>query len=275
MVETTLRFATWNMAHRQDAWASAQTLADDERLQVLLLQEATPPTDIPATWRVHPGTDNWRTEGRRFTTAIVWCDPTLVISPRSAGCLAQGDRNDHEIGASHPGTFAVADIGVGDSSPILFISAYGLLENGSSHTTLHRLLSDLEPLLRSVEGARAVLAGDLNSGDQPYDWSTPFHGPVWQRIELLRLQNLLASFAAGPLAGCSCEHGDECRHVRTQRFRQPSGRPWQADYILTMPGLRSVECRALNAVPDASWPSDHCPVIAEVALPPADPRPPA
>ncbi len=36
----------------------------------------------------------------------------------------------------------------------------------------------------------------------------------------------------GPLAGCGCADGEECRHIRTQRHDK-SPRPWQNDYIST------------------------------------------
>jgi endonuclease/exonuclease/phosphatase family metal-dependent hydrolase len=168
------------------------------------------------------------------------------------------------VGASVPGTFAAAEISAEGVEPLLLISAYGLLENGSSHPSLHRLLSDIEPLIHSAKSRRMVIAGDLNSGDQPYDWSTPFHVPVWQRFELLGFRNLLAQFASGPLLNCSCTKGIACRHVRTQKFRANSSRPWQADYVLVTTALEARFCRALNESPDEGWVSDHCPVVAEL-----------
>ena len=259
-----LRIGTWNMGRRTDGWTSAEELCRQESLQVLLLQEATRPDSPPPGWRLHPGTSDWMTEGRRFTTAIACCDPTLEFTPLTSRRLGEPAGTNGALTASHPGTFAAASVGESPEESLVVVSAYGLLAEGSSHRALHRLISDLEPLLLGPQGTRTLIGGDLNSGDQPYDWSTPFHVPVWQRLTLLKLTNELAEFASGPLAGCSCELGSNCRHVRTQRFRGSSTNAWQADYVLTMPGVRATECRALNQSPDEDWPSDHCPVVAEV-----------
>jgi endonuclease/exonuclease/phosphatase family metal-dependent hydrolase len=194
------------------------------------------------------------------------------VSPRSASLLASytgwqtRDRGVADNAASHPGTAAVVDVRSDRGDQVVLISAYGLIDGGSSHTTLHRLLSDLEPLLDSSQAQRVLLGGDLNSGDQPYDDTLPHHELLWRRIELLGFRNVVAQFATDPLAGCSCHKGDACRHVRTQKYRPNSSNPWQADYILAMTELDITGCRVLNEILDDDWVSDHCPIVAEISF---------
>lgn len=244
----------------------ASHLVAEERLQFVLLQEVRQPASLPDGWRCHPGSPDWRTEGRTFTTAIVCCDPSLTLVTRALHRLAAPGPGVADNSASHPGMAAAVELHVPEGEPVILISAYGLIDGGSSHTALHRLLSDLEPLLNSVPAKRVLLGGDLNSGDQPYDDTLPMHKLLWQRVDLLGFRNVVAEFAPGPLLGCSCTQGDACRHVRTQQYRSPSTKPWQADYILAMPGLQIRDCRALNEVPDDEWVSDHCPIVAELVL---------
>ena len=240
----------------------------------MLLQEARRPHDIPDGWRVHPSTSDWTTAGRQpeMTTAIVCTDPQLRFESIEPPSLPEAAlTNGALVRTSQPGVFALAEVQLVDAEPVVLVSAYGLLEgptgNATSHTTLHRLVSDLELLIKlDPRGRRMVLGGDLNSGTQPYDRYTSDHEFLWQRVANVGFRNLLADFAQGPLEGCSCNLGGDCRHVRTEQFRGDSPRPWGVDYILAQPTLEARDCRALNDIPDDTWVSDHCPVVAELVV---------
>jgi hypothetical protein len=125
-------------------------------------------------------------------------------------------------------------------------------------TTLHRLLSDLTPLLDSERGQRVILAGDLNAGTQPwqgekYDsWSLN----LWQRFLEFGFTDCLPAMVApdrGGLHGCACGGGPECRHTLTSRVSRPNARPWENYHILTMPGVKATACFALNAPDSTTW----------------------
>jgi hypothetical protein len=266
-----LRVGTWNLNRQARCWDELPSLVDRERLQVVLVQEAVRPATIPDEWRIAPSTPEWTTLGRKpeFTTAVVCTDPELGFEPVPMSTLHEGLLH-YTFGTSQPGTYTVAEVRPRTADPLLVVSTYGLFEglegDRSSHTTLHRVLSDLEILINSPRGQRLILGGDLNSGTQPFDRYLPAHELLWKRFEQLGFRNLIADFAPGPLAGCSCNLGDACRHVRTQKFRGDSTNAWGADYILSRSGLVARTCRALNDIPDDQWVSDHCPVVATFTI---------
>ena len=59
-----------------------------------------------------------------------------------------------------PESVAVAD--VEGSEPLVVVSVYGLIDRGYADTTIHRILSDLTPLVDERRARRMVIAGDLN-----------------------------------------------------------------------------------------------------------------
>jgi hypothetical protein len=230
MEGTSLRIATWNMGSGSEAaWAWLPEFVAAQRLQFVLLQEARPPAELPSGWRVHAGTPDWRTEGRGFTTAVLCCDSSLHFIAREVHRLATPGPAVTDNAECHPGTAAVVEFHSERGNPVIIISAYGLIDGGSSHATLHRLLSDLEPFVRSANAQRVLLGGDLNSGDQPYDSNLLMHELLWRRIELLGFRNVVAEFATGRLAWCSCEKGPACRQYSNPEvsggFHQTRGKP--------------------------------------------------
>jgi exonuclease III len=162
-----------------------------------------------------------------------------------------------------PGALAVAET----DSGLVLVSAYGAFDEGYTVTTVHRLLSDLTPLLDSPLGKRVVLAGDLNLSTQIRPPHRVRHRNALERFATLGLVDCfqLARVGGEPLAGCPCED-EPCRHVRTQRH--PRSRvPWQTDYIFVSQALarRVRGCSALDGARPDPWKlSDHCPLVLEL-----------
>ncbi len=181
------------------------------------------------------------------------------------------------LSSSHPGAFRAVNLTLADRS-LIVVSAYGLQDDknpartwGSTYaaTTLHRMLSDLTPLLDSDRGQRLVLGGDLNSGTQPWQGTKydSWHLTIWQRLAEFGFTNSLPAMVhadRGGLLNCACGGGLDCRHTLTTRPNRENARPWESDHILAMPGLRLLDCIALNGLDSPAWTySDHCPVIAD------------
>jgi endonuclease/exonuclease/phosphatase family metal-dependent hydrolase len=170
-----------------------------------------------------------------------------------------------------PGSVAVAKVAEHD---VVIVSVYAVITHGYADTTVHRILSDLMPLIDSRHGRRVIMAGDFNITTQwsakHRQWRGSFEQArrrdqlVFDRFKALGFTNVVG----GPevLAGCGCADGDQCRHVQTLRQKR-STFPWQADYVFVSEDLLA-EVRAVRVVDDeAAWElSDHCPVFFEVGV---------
>lgn len=170
-----------------------------------------------------------------------------------------------------PGSVAVAEIQ--GAEPLVVVSAYGVIDRGYADSTVHRILSDLTPLVDERRGRGIVIAGDLNITSQ---WSSRDRSylkglhkeclardlSVFQRFEALGFHNLVVR-DEGPLPGCECEAGAACRHVQTQRHNS-SVFPWQNDYVFVTSDIlaRSPTVEVFDR--DEAWElSGHCPVVIE------------
>ncbi len=292
-----LRIATWNMDHwkrmrddpsgqaQRDAWAYLTSLNVD----VALVQEAVPPPFVdPSSWpvRSHPAPDRpdeWfmHPRYRRWGSAVVVFNPQLEFEPVESAQL-NGFRLPTALWVSHPGSWSAIKITKADQPPITLVSAYGAWDiataDGKSsyyQTTVHRILSDLTPLLESDDGQRTVLAGDLNVGTQsnhptdeePYR-SRPTSRALFDRFASLGLVECIgAGLPAdrGPLARCTCGPAPDCRHVQTYRHdNKPDGMPWQNDYFFAGSALAGALTSCVVVDDEATWAlSDHSPVVAE------------
>jgi len=147
------------------------------------------------------------------------------------------------------------------------VSIYGILDQGWAITTVHRLLSDLAPLLHARRNDLLVLEGDLNCSTQLDPPWRAYHRNLFERIDLFGLVDLLAaSTSTRPALGeCPCED-EPCRHVQTHQHAR-SRKPWHNDYLFATQKLaaRLTACGVLEAG-DPPWSlSDHRPVVADVA----------
>lgn len=156
------------------------------------------------------------------------------------------------------------------------ISPYGLIEFGYASGTLLRTIADLEPLLDDPTlGDNVVIAGDWNIGtwwkgqdDAKY---ARREDPALRLLEAYGFEDCLDRHLPadrGRLVDCPCEHGEDCRHIRTYR-KSDSSSAYQDDYLFA---TKSLANRMPFAEVDPGWDwaspvSDHAPLIAEL-----DPR---
>jgi exonuclease III len=173
-----------------------------------------------------------------------------------------------------PGSVAIAE--VDSAAPVIVVSAYGLIDRGYADTTVHRILSDLTPLLDERRARRMVIAGDLNVTTQ---WSAKHRSflrgrhkeclsrdrELFARFAALGFHNLVVRDEEGPLPGCDCTEGAACRHVQTQRHER-SAFPWQNDYVFVTSDILECEPTLELFDDEAAWElSGHCPIAVEWA----------
>ena len=159
---------------------------------------------------------------RRWGSAIVPYNG-LALTPIPLVPLGQS-REAHELDDSHPGCCMVANATLPDGSSLTLVSIYGLFSdrtlNGQRYvpTTLHRILSDLTPILDTARnpGRRVIVGGDLNISPQVPAPDTRHHELVIKRIKAFGLVDCLGK-----------KHTD---FVRTHRPKNKvSAIPWQDD----------------------------------------------
>jgi exonuclease III len=151
---------------------------------------------------------------------------------------------------------------------------YGLIDRGYAESTVHRMLSDITPLIDERKGQRIIIAGDLNITTQ---WSTKHKSflkgrhdeclkrdrNLFERFEILGLKNVVVNKDNKPLKDCECNDGINCRHVQTQRHDR-SKFPWQNDYIFLSEDLRQLDHQVQIIDHEDIWElSSHCPIIIE------------
>ena len=265
-----IRIATWNMNYWQRSaeqrTAAWRYLEQEVKPDVALVQEAVPQDEHPAVaYRpIKPGNRGWGSAVVCYGDSRAEAMPLVPLGwPVVKG----------ELPASHPGACAVARLHLEDGKSILLVSLYGLMEKGGggvpyATTSVHRMLSDLTPLLDpAVRKEQVILGGDLNCSTQlkvPYREA---HKALFARIRAFGLVDCLEQVrdTRPPLADCFCDEAPNCGHVRTQRHQnKPDSRPWQTDYLFVSPelaeGLKA--CEAWDRE-DAWQLSDHCPVVAD------------
>jgi hypothetical protein len=258
-----------SVALREQAWDFLQRVV---RPDVALLQEAEATGRGSCTVFREGGIRDDRRQPPRdlaWGSAIVSYGPALrsvteVVGPYSKAPIA--------LHRSFPGTVAIAEV-LGEV-PFIVVSAYGLIDHGYADTTMHRVLSDLTPLIDQRRGRGIIVAGDFNITTQ---WSAKHKSFLRGRHEdcLRRDQNLFARFEAlglrnvavrtkpGPLEGCDCHAGPECRHVQTQRHER-SEFPWQNDYFFISEDLLAQPHTVEILDQEDAWKlSGHCPIVVE------------
>jgi len=274
----TLKVVVWNMNHRSGRrnWGLFEK-GGELACDIALLNEAkSPPTDVSLRVRsdgTTVGRDDVRHGGkkiRQWATAVA--SPHDLDQPRDVWALPPGTQDRRsKLVASRPGSWTAAVVSVPGSKPVTVVSLYGLLDERSD-ASVHRALSDLTPLFEDRRYNRLLLlGGDLNTlcigqvgsarlaRDQGVlDRITRGFGLV----DLLREHIRINDPERGPLKGCKCSLGDECRHTWTYRKSRASTIPYQDDYLFASRTLadRLLTCTALPF--SASWPSDHAPLVA-------------
>jgi endonuclease/exonuclease/phosphatase family metal-dependent hydrolase len=253
---------TWNMDHWQgtdDRRAAGWDYLDGrfaERVDwdIALLQECVPPASRERVLFEPVRNGPWGT----------------AVVTRAA------DLRGVAVEVSHPGCLVVGEVVLGERGPLTVVALYGVHESsrfvgGELYdmryviTTVHRLLSDLNPLIdrhgRHRTKQPLVVGGDLNLSTQIDPPDRDRHRNALERFVTLGLTDAwLVSPDSVPADDCRCGEGPACRHVRTHTHRR-SPRPWQLDYVFANPTLRVRSCRTI--IDGHTWErSDHAPVVA-------------
>lgn len=258
-----MRVAIWNMNHwrrsadeRSAAWT---WLRESAGADIALVQEAVVPDDVGnAVYEPIGGSRPWGSAVVGFTVEV--SEITTVSGAAS--------KEPEVLKHSRRGTVAAATAAIG-STNLTLISMYGLIENGYADPNVHRQLSDLAPLLDDPQlGHRLVMGGDLNITTQWTDSNARYRRweqTTFARISAFGLHDCLDHHRSeGPLDGCECLDGPDCRHVRTQ-YHERSARPWQNDYAFVTDAVLGATGRAF-VVDDETVRalSDHLPLLIDV-----------
>jgi len=230
----TLRVVTWNMAHR---------VRMKKRAWDFLRYEITP--DIAMVQEAHPPDSSQ--DGEQF---VYPREVTGTIGASGIWSRNLAMRRVEFITALPNALIASAVSLTKGQTPLLVISMYGTFDR-TSHVTpnLHRMISDLHPLLtdKAYKG-RIILGGDWNV-DRGYNkvnpGTAPLHELVFERLEdeFYGLQR--------------------CNNEPLQTIRRRSIYSYQDDYIYVSKGLfpSLVSCEVVRD-PEVEALSDHLPVVA-------------
>lgn len=252
-----LEVLTWNMARRAKAWdfLSGVLMDGSDQPTVALLQEASPPDELGAIHR--PGGIG---AGRPWGSAVL--GRGLVLTELDE-VTTRYSKHPNSLHQTWPGAVAIAVASLPGGDSVTFVSVYGVIDRGYAITTMHRILSDLTPLLDSSHGRHVVVGGDFNCSTQLSRPHRARHRNLFERFETLGLVDLVASCRDSELDGCPCDD-EPCRHVQTHRHSQ-SRVPWQDDYLFATSALadRLVGCDVVDGGQPDPWDfSDHCPIRA-------------
>ena len=267
-----LKLASWNMAHRPDAWRALISSG----LDVALLQEAcAPPPDVAS--RISCESEQWQTRGgganRTWRASVARLNPAIQLTHHAmhpvdtapAGALA----------VSCTGTVAAADV-IDPSNGEVFtlVSLYAPWERPHAGTSsdwiyadasAHRLVSDLSVFIGRQHGHRVIAAGDLNllHGHGEHGsayWATRYQS-VFDRMAALGLQFVGPQFPNGRRADpWPDELPRTSLNVPTYHTNQqaPALATRQLDFVFASCTIADkVRVVARNGVEE--WgPSDHC-----------------
>ena len=230
---------TWNMdnwkrTHQQRA-AAWEYLTEGIASDIMLLQECAPPDTANGKYN-----NLYREIGdkRKWGSAIVTRGLPIC---------------EIEFKNSYPGAVIAAEVTLPEGTVLTVISLYGVFDEENYVTaSLHRILSDLTPLLHKDKNKRLfVVAGDFNVSkqwDSVYKNKYPSHKIFFDRLE---------DFG---LVDCTRQYFGQ--FVQTNRHSR-SDFPWQNDYIHVSKDLakKLVVCEVKDD-PLVYELSDHNPVVA-------------
>lgn len=274
----TVRLLSWNMGAGGPGPRASWTDVVGGPYDAALLQEAPNPWGLAIELDVVPRVGSrWGIDQNRARTAIARISERVRITPYPTRALTEA--GPRELGVSRPGTVTVAAMEiVATGETLLLASVYGQWEGPATggagifaDASMHRLLSDLSPLLSWPESP-VILAGDFNcvlgGSEDSYggNWNARHEG-VFRRLEDLGLRLAGPQHPNGnqaqPRPATLPENTKNVPTFRTNRGNCVN----QLDYCYVSKELADrVSVRALNSVED--WgPSDHCRVAIEVAPP--------
>jgi hypothetical protein len=276
----TIRLLCWNMGvggpGQKASWTDVR---DQQGIDAALLQEAPNPWRSAVDLDIVPSPGSkWGIGSNRAQTAVARLSDRVVISALMMQPL--GLDGPLQLGISRPGTLTVAKLTVLDTSEVIMLaSIYAQWEGpisggpgGFADASMHRILSDLSPLL-SWRDHPIIVAGDFNNvlgthveGIYGANWNARTAG-VFSRMGDLGLR----------LAGPQAPNGNladprppglpvDTKNVPTFVTNR-GNRTSQLDYCFVSEDLVDrVSVVARNDIDD--WgPSDHCRLTIDIEPP--------
>ena len=244
-----MHILSWNTNHWQrkhlhdDLWDYIDKINPD----IALLQEAYP-------LQSQSGNSGEKTQEVKLSKAdtYVW-HPIGGSRQWGSGVFTrQWPVKYYELKTQYKGALTVAEVNTGDRI-ITAISLYGLMEDGYSITTLHRMLSDLTFLLEGKAGKNRhiILAGDFNASPQFDDKQKGIsHKILFDRIANFGLMDVFPYNPEKPL----------------QTWRSDKTNvPWQLDHFFVSENLANSIVKAEVLCNDTIEKlSDHNPMLVEM-----------
>jgi len=246
-----IRIATWNMGHWQHSEKAKQaweyldkTVAPD----IALVQEAVPISEQMGFICLNT-TNQGSLIGNERT---VWQEIDKKRNWGSGVLTKSFPLREVHFQNSYAGAVIAAEIMLPSRTILTAISLYGMIDQyGYSTTTLHRIFSDINPLLRGKMGERKIiLGGDFNASLQ---WDSvqqggSSHKIFFERVKDFGLVDCLERFHPGQV--------QTLRHPKSEVL-------WQNDYIFASTELIGslISCDVVDE-PVVHELSDHNPVIA-------------
>ncbi len=239
-----IKLVSWNMDHwktkkarRREAWDQLLLDLDPD---IALIQEAVPPPDLPPA------------------LTVLWhAAPSSRIG--GTGIISRWPLSEVPFANAYPGCLVVAEVALPGNHSLTVASLYGVLEKFGhrlfSVTTLHRMLSDLTPLL--IDRRRdIVLGGDFNASlqvDAQHRNHSRSHAIFFDRVADFDLVDCVSRFRPFP--------------VQTWRPRRGLI-PWQLDYLFVNARIaRSLTACDVLDTPGLHPLSDHNPLVAVFDFP--------
>ena len=277
MRNSTVRFVSWNMAHKQESW---RYLLDMECDLALLQEACRPPDDVAEKIKIYPAP--WSASERdsriKWPTAIAVLSDRVAVEWLSAEPIGRADYS--HLAVSSPGSLTAARVTPRSGEPFIAVSVYAELESplrgeGTwifSDASAHRLVSDLAVFVGRLRGHRIVAAGDLNlmrgySADGTPYWAGRYK-TVFDRMEAIGLPCVGPQFPNGRQAEPWPEVlPRDSLNVPTWRLpgRSPVQADRQLDFVFASRGIAdALSVRALNE-PEDWGPSDHCRITIEAS----------
>jgi endonuclease/exonuclease/phosphatase family metal-dependent hydrolase len=256
----------WNLNEAGSAKPRSWKTLRTYRADVALLNEARMPKQ-GGDHHLDGGSLTLGRDGKTRNWSTMVVSPHRLERPKAVWSTSWGARRA-PLANSRPGSWTAAVVRVPGVGDVTAISLYGLLDE-KSDASVHRSLSDISPLLEDERYNRLLLlGGDLNTWT---GWKQGSKHLARDRVVLDRilahglydcLITALERAGRGPLKGCTCSLGDDCRHTRTRLDRQRKDTPYQMDYLFASRELiqRLDTCMAIE--PPADSPSDHFPILA-------------
>lgn len=263
----------WNLDEANGPKKRSWELLSGFGADVALLSEARVPADVEAIAHgktigrdcKHERKEDCR--GRPWSTAILSRHKLRPI--RDAKASRHGRPLDIPFAPSRPGTWVAASASISEVGDLTVVSLYGLTDE-KSDASVHRSLSDLEPIFEDPKyNRRLLLGGDLNifANPRPDDPVRSRHLLVLERIKAYGLVDLLARDLMqrdpprGGLPDCPCRTM-RCLHTWTFRSRKKdlSDIPYQDDHVFDSPAI----AKRLKTCETAGFheSSDHAPIVA-------------